>query len=421
MIYFTAIPDKFNYSFNKGAKLSSLHSDIISHAADDYDGTQKFKQHAIDVINKTTYWYLSGDEFPLDWNYSNPLNNKIEITDAQIQFLKHKDMYINMSDVKWDLELPNIPTDFLENKVNIPEIPEPDDGNIEDNLIKLSDIRKNIGIANSFRINPYIDKEEDDKEPSMLFEDMMGLTGEEWSNKTPKEDLYIQPPTIPRFDSKHPVFSQYADGNLYVIYPSLPLIPTRQNEISATTEIDKMSDSDLLKLFPRQMIRTRSSCMYEPIDGIDFDPILGLILPIKGYTKKQLLHNVIQYPHFYQLKRLIDDKLENFYSSIEIDGELHKIMEICSELPEFEVIPKTPEFMKEYVTRRYLLERDVKHIEHKYPLFGTLDKFLTLFTTLGDYANYGYTNSLALAKDCVKARVAYKRSRNPILRKFGIA
>lgn len=419
MIYFTAIPDKLNYSFNRGAELSSLHSDIISHAADDYDGTQKFKQHAIDVINITTYWYLSGDEFPLDWNFSNPLNNQIELTDAQIQFLKYQNMYINMSDVKWDLELPNIPTDFLENEVNIPEIPESDVDNTGDNLIKLSDIRKTVSVSNSFRTNSSINKE--DSEPSVLFEGMMGLAGEEWNNRTPKEDLYIQPPTIPRFDSKHPVFSQYADGNLYVIYPSLPLIPTKQNEISATTEVDKMSDSDLLKLFPRQTIRTRSSCMYEPVEGIDFDPLIGLILPVKGFTKKELLHNIIQYPHFYQLKRLNDGKLENFYSSIEIDGELYKIMEVCSELPEFEVIPKTPEFMKEYVTRRYLLERDINGIQHQFPLFGSLDKFLTLFSTPGEYANYGYSNPIALAKNCVRARVAYKKSRNPILRKFGIA
>ena len=82
------------------------------------------------------------------------------------------------------------------------------------------------------------------------------------------------------------------------------------------------------------------------------------------------------------------------------------------------LIPYNSDYIKEYVIRRYLLERDVDNIKHNYPLFGTLDPFLTLFTTVEDYINYGYTDVEDIGRQCVKARVAYKQSRNPILRRL---
>ena len=81
-------------------------------------------------------------------------------------------------------------------------------------------------------------------------------------------------------------------------------------------------------------------------------------------------------------------------------------------------IPYNREFVKEYVVRRYLLERDIYHIHHVYPMFGRLDPFLTLFMPYEEYKKNGYNNSVDIAKQCVKSRVSYKTSRNPVLRRL---
>ena len=132
---------------------------------------------------------------------------------------------------------------------------------------------------------------------------------------------------------------------------------------------------------------------------------------------EQVRDNIIQYPHFYKLKRFIKGEFVSFYSNIEIDGELYDTLEIWDSLPESKVIPRTSEFIKEYVVRRYLLERDILGIEHKYPMHGTLEPFLTLFSIPEDYCRFGYPDSAELAAKCVKSRISYKQSRNPIIRK----
>ena len=179
-----------------------------------------------------------------------------------------------------------------------------------------------------------------------------------------------------------------------------------------------MTDSELLNLFPTEFIRTRAECMYEEHPGIKCDSQLGLILPIKGYTEKQLRDNIIKYPHIFKLMKCVEGSFESFYSTIEIDGQLHKISEVWKNLPESKSIPYTKEFVKEYVVRRYLLERDIKHIDHKYKIFGSLDPFLTLFAPADFYVFAGYKKPVELAKSCVIARVNYKQSRNPVLRRL---
>jgi hypothetical protein len=116
--------------------------------------------------------------------------------------------------------------------------------------------------------------------------------------------------------------------------------------------------------------------------------------------------------------REIDGKQCSFYSHIEIDGKLVNILDIWDELPESQIIPKQADFIKEYVVRRYLLERDIDGIKHKYPMFGDLDPFLTLPLTIADYKDFGYTDAVKLARQCVASRVNYKVSRNPIVRRL---
>jgi hypothetical protein len=158
--------------------------------------------------------------------------------------------------------------------------------------------------------------------------------------------------------------------------------------------------------------------MYQDCPGLENHPILGLILPISGFTRKQVVDNIVKYPHIYKLTRYVDNELVSFYTSIEVNKELHKISQYWNTLPEAEKLPYTRDFVKEYVVRRYLLERDIRGIEHEFPLFGELHPFLTLFTTPEIYAELGYKDPLSLAVNCVNSRVAFKRSRNPVLRRL---
>jgi hypothetical protein len=158
--------------------------------------------------------------------------------------------------------------------------------------------------------------------------------------------------------------------------------------------------------------------MYEPREGLKLHPKLGLLLPIKNYTEDQLIDNLVKYPHLFKLLRQIGSDICSFYVHIEIDGKLSGILDVWDDLPDTKLIPKQSEFVKEYVVRRYLLERDIDHVDHKYPLFGKLEPFLTLCMTSAEYAELGYKDAITLAKQCVVSRVNYKISRNPIVRRL---
>ena len=185
------------------------------------------------------------------------------------------------------------------------------------------------------------------------------------------------------------------DNTEYCIYESCPAVPTKQNEISVTTDVTRMTNQDLLRLYPNQLIKTRGSAMYTPVDGLEFDRDLGLILPVSGFSRNQLVDNIVKYPHIYKLMKQTPSGLSGFYSTIEIDGSLYPISDVWRTLPESNVIPFNSSFIKEYVVRRYLLERDELHMKHNYPLFGTLYPFLTLFMPKEGYVSKGYSDTKA--------------------------
>lgn len=236
---------------------------------------------------------------------------------------------------------------------------------------------------------------------------------------TPQHAVSLKHPAIPQIDySKAPWISGVVNGEEYAIYESLPRIPTIQNEISVTTDSSIMRDRDFLNLFPNHVMHTRRPAMYEKVDGLYYDPDIGTILPIEGYTLEQCIDNVIQYPHLFQLKRFVKNEWVMFSSYIEINGELLPSVSAWNDIPDSKKIPAHPEYIYEYVLRRYLLERDIGKVYHKYDIWGTLDPFLTLFASADWYAKHGYKDSLDIAKKCVDSRVSFLRSRNPIIRKI---
>ena len=396
VVDFLQLTAKLPYPPSVKGELSQVHSTLVDQVIASYTGKHVERVSIIHAFNCVSYMYLSSDSKPLTWNKEDPLHTYQDRDEFTLQELL-KDMYVYPKDVDWS---------------NVAVVESADENTSTTKSVTVTEEKVETATATS---TSDIKVKLDTLPVSTAVYSKIATNT---SKPTDKCDLYIQPPLVPRFDTSHPFASGVVDDCAYTIYPSYPIIPTKQNEISVTTDVNKMSQLDLLKLFPNCLIRTRAACMYEPCEGIELDPVLGLILPVEGYTRNQLIDNLVRYPHIFKLQKVVDGQVESFYSTLEVDEELHKISEYWSELPESKVIPYTKEFIKEYVVRRYLLERDVKGIKHRYSIYGSLDPFLTLFTSPEGYSTLGYSDTVKLAYDCVLARVSYKKSRNPVLRRL---
>lgn len=379
---FTEIPAKLQYPPKLRAKLSTLHSSVVQYVSDNYVQTLRFRQSVITAMNVLSYIIISGDSMPDNWSEDCPLSNLPDI-DSDVCKSTIGNLYLEVKPIYWDLtpvESSESPIE-AESKSESNPMYTPHTKTVSKNLVNVP-------------------------EP------------EKYKQLTSKEDLYLKPPKVPQINVNKMWASGYLDGNQYCIYETLPVVPTVQNEISATTNVEYMSNSDLLRLFPNTIIPTRNPACYIEYENLKYDEELGTILPIEGYTLEQILENMIKYPHFYKLSKQVDGQIVNFYTTIEIDGELHKTLDIWDKLPESKKIPRNSELIKEYVIRRYLLERDIKGIKHKYPIFGSLDPFITLFMPPEKYAQRGYSDAVEIAKCCVKSRVSFKQTRNPVIRRL---
>ncbi len=380
MVKFTQLPDKLIYPARIRAKLSTLHSGVITYVVSNFKNTAKYKRQVVDTLNTISVYIKNNDALPSDWSVSNPLTN-LELLDSSFCEDTLGNLCIKVKDIIWDVQ--ESETDEQISTDTVVTTKTSSEDTVTSSKVVTVKPKRDIGVV----VSP-----------------------------TPKENLYIKPPTIPQFDASKPWLQSQLNQNVYTIYESLPIIPVNQSQISVTTDVSKMTIMDMMKLYPNHFIRTRAATMYENHDGLTLDDDIGIILPIVGFSPTQVKDNIIKYPHIYKLTRYMNNKFTSFYSNIEIDGELHDTLSIWDSLPDSKKMPRNSEFIKEYVVRRYLLERDILGVEHKYPLFGTLEPFLTLFTTSDDYIRLGYTDVTDIAKQCVISRVSYKRSRNPILR-----
>lgn len=380
MVKFTQLPDKLIYPARIRAKLSTLHSGVITYVVSNFKNTAKYKRQVVDTLNTISVYIKNNDALPSDWSVSNPLTN-LELLDSSFCEDTLGNLCIKVKDIIWDVQ--ESETDEQISTDTVVTAKTSSEDTVTSSKVVNVKPKRDIGVV----VSP-----------------------------TPKENLYIKPPTIPQFDASKPWLQSQLNQNVYTIYESLPIIPVNQSQISVTTDVSKMTIMDMMKLYPNHFIRTRAATMYENHDGLTLDDDIGIILPIVGFSPTQVKDNIIKYPHIYKLTRYMNNKFTSFYSNIEIDGELHDTLSIWDSLPDSKKMPRNSEFIKEYVVRRYLLERDILGVEHKYPLFGTLEPFLTLFTTSDDYIRLGYTDVTDIAKQCVISRVSYKRSRNPILR-----
>lgn len=397
-IRFTAISERYAVKVCYKADLSKLYSKVILYVTDHFKNSNAFKQTVTYIINLITYSAYTGEYFD-KWSLNSPFVEIPQVDEKDIEDAL-QDIYLTPDAIEWDVE----PTD---DPIIITNAESSDAGQVE---VTTSTNSTNViaDIIAESKSKSHVTMKSNSAVSTMLKED---------EPPTSKTDLYIQSPTVPQFDCNDIWFSCMDGADELVIYRTLPKIPTKQNEISCTTNVDQMTDAEVLKLFPNTIIRTRASIMYDRVDGLDYDSDLGVIFPIKDFTKEQIVDNIIRYPHLFKLQRLIDDEFKIFYTDYEVNGELRSIIDDWYNIPETKDIPYNKDYMKEYVVRRYLLERDIEHIEHKYPIYGSLNEFLTLFMPINDYKARGYTDSVQIGRTCVKSRVDYKITRNPIIRR----
>ena len=368
-IKFTSISENYKVQRSVKGKLGELHSSVITYVISHFDGTMSYKQQVVKVLNILTYALYASEPLPTNWLMTAPFENVPEIDDDLIQDVLG-DIYLTVDAIDWDIK-----------------------------PIDLVDVNPKFKPMVSVAANSSPEQKD--------------ITIKE----TPSTDLYIQAPEIPQFDVTKPWIQKQCGADLLTIYTTLPEIPQRQRDISITTNVNRMSDNDLMKLYPNHFVRTRAPIMYVPQTNMDFDKDLGVILPIDDYSKDQVIENIIKYPHLYKLAREQNDELVSFYAYMEINGELVDTLDVWDSLEISKWIPKQVEFIKEYIVRKYLMDIEYKGAEFKYPIFGTLDPFLTLFMPASDYADRGY-DVVELARKCVLSRVSYKQSRSPILRRI---
>lgn len=393
-IKFTAISEKYAVSNIVKGKLSSAHAMLITYVVKHFKNTRKFKQDVVDALNLLTYAVYTDDPLLLNWSTKQPFSTMPDGISSELIEETLGELFLDIDSIEWDVE----PV-FADESSDGPD--------------PISD-----SVFGTDKFEPPVPSSSNPFKPSTEVKDKPANTKVIVAKKTEKQDLYIQSPVVPQFDYTSKWMTGYVDGEEFTIYSTLPEIPTKQNEVSCTTDVTKMTDAELLRLYPDHHIHTRAPVMYEPCEGLKLHPTLGLLLPIKNYTEEQIVQNLVQYPHLFKLLRKIDNDVYSFYVHIEIDGKLYGILDVWDDLPDTKMIPKQSEFVKEYVVRRYLLERDIDHIEHKYPLLGKLDPFLTLSMPSSKYTELGYSDSISLAKQCVVSRVNYKISRNPIVRRL---
>ena len=381
-IKFTNITETYRVNRSVKGLVSELHSSIVAYVIAHYDGTMSYKQKTVKVLNVITYSVYASENIPNNWRRDNPFVNVPNIDEDQIEEVLGE-LYLTVDAIDWDIQpVDSIGYDYTAT----PTVP---------------------------KFMPVVTDTSVVAEPKIITSTAPVATVKE----TPSTDLYIQAPEIPQFDVTKPWIQKQCDADLLTIYTTLPEIPHRQRDISITTDVSKMTDTDLLKLYPNHFVRTRAPIMYTPQTNMDFDKDFGVILPIDDYSKEQVIDNIIKYPHLYKLAREQGGELVSFYAYIEIAGELVDTLDVWDSLEISKWIPKNAEFIKEYVVRKYLMDIEYKGAEFNYPIFGTLDPYLTLFMPASEYTNRGF-NAVDLARKCVQSRVSYKQSRSPILRRI---
>ena len=389
-MYFTQIPEYIQSRKTDSetrrfqSKLASVLTDVVLYVSNHFTPTIKYKKSVVSLINTISYYYVSGDSLPLQWDSSDPFSD-IEVLDADVYEDFLGPLMIYDTDVTWDIQ-PN----EIEVRASTSESSESEAKKLDKKPTTIKQAKK---LARS----------------SVVYNS---------SPKSKREDISFEFPKYPSVDTNQiwAIGKDYASRPV-PIFVTLPKIPTKQCEISMTTSVDLLSETELLNLYPDTILHPRRPEMYQKIDGFGFDDTLGFIPRIEGFSEEDIRNNIIQYPQFNYLFRYIGEDRVSFLKHIEIDGELYTIQDACNVVDDLKNLPAARCYVWDYIVRRYLLERDIKHIQHRYPMVGSFDPFMTLFMPKESYSSLGY-NTLELARSCIRGRVNFYISRNPLVREL---
>lgn len=417
------------------AKAAHIFVKLFDYISQIYVDSKILKDKWTQAINVLTYIIFTDDSLPNNWNKDRPIENLPIVDQSDIKDVL-KEYYLESSDcIIWDVApiFSDEAVERIDEAVNNIHEARKHEARQNEHNIKVSGLNKPLAnyraVVSAQKPVPAPLKSQTDSQVNIESADKL----------TSMYDILLDPsyPYFPRVDF-HNYWIVYKDdfGEEYGIPRSLPLIPERQSDITATTEINRMVESDFMKLYPNHIMKVRSQAMYtryEDFPELDYDEDIGVIFPIEGFTKEQIVDNIIKYPDIINIglgrvgrqKQWEGDQRpkvvwEEFFKRIEIDGQLYIVdQHIWDQLPELRKLPPNRAFQQEYVVRKYLLERDNGVYRDKQP-FGTLYPFITLFMPPQEYIKRGYKDVLEIAKSCVKSRVSYFRSRNPMLNRLGL-
>lgn len=380
----TIVPNNYRSHLSK---ISELDSKLVEYVQSAGVNSYRDKLDAVRKLNSIAYQVIIGDYVDIDPSDPKDYDSIVAIDDSECQSILGN-LFIKIGDIDWDVDraAPSNSQDVSASSIEgvhgfrqlFPETS-------NNQTYTEYDVVDTVSSGN---------RESKDRDISFAFK------------KVPKLD----PDKV--WAVGHDVY-----GRQVPIYVTLPEIPRVQNDITVTTDINKMSKQDLLNLFPTKRLRPRHEELYEQVPGFDWDPILGYIPRILDFTKDQIIENLIKYPKFSLLFRTVGEQRVSFTNFIELDEGNIVPWNVAAEIsPDMVALPKSKIFYRDYIVRRYLLERDILHVEHRYPMFGTFDPFMTLFTTMDEYSKLGYSDFESMARQCVVGRVKFFQTRNPLVR-----
>lgn len=387
--------------------------------------TRKGRIHFCDAVNRVVYSYLND---PVYQYVEGQLPNASDDVDIESEL---GDLYLtldqvdfsNVDDFNENVEVREPAVTSSSKVINEPLVQSPSLESKPDEHIDLD----NVSVVDLMLESQQVHKEEEPHIPPGYELFYADSTSDGYKVSQDRSDISLLTSTMPAIDCTQ-IYLKSLDlaGRPINVYPTLPTIPTNQCEVSATTNIDTMIDMDFLKMFPNEVIRARHPMMYgtftdvvnvhgDPME-IEVDEVLGYIPVINGYTREQIIDNLIKYPQFTYWYRQEGRDRTPFTKYVEIDGEIVPRMKWLRESrdPDLNNVPGNEYFIKDYMYRKYILDEEYGGIKHKYPPFGTYGPFMSLFMPKELYQKFGYKDVASIGRQCVQNRIDFFRSRNPL-------
>lgn len=382
-------------------QISTCWADYIDKFVELYTGTLSEKRKMLGVLNSVAYDTVSQNVLTLKIEDIHSLSDiksfVCPYSENEMKSLLGS-AYLEFHNIIWDIE-PHISTDV--NSISV-----------KSNADKSTPLDK-FDTSQSIKIPEALTAEiRADVDSKVISESVSQY-------RSTRDDISLKFSEFPCFDpQKIWGYGKDAAGRIMPIFTTLPEIPKVQNDISITTDVAKMSTSELINLYPDHLIKVRRDEMYEHIQGFDYDEDVGFIPHITGFTREQVVDNIFKYPQFNFMYRRVNGERVSFMKYIEVDGELIPLSEAINIVEDMQNLPDSNVFYWDYTVRRYLLERDYDTCQHRYPIIGTFGPWMTLFAPPDVYIQRGYTDTEALARKCVINRVLFYQTRNPLLKEM---